>query len=354
MNNRYRSYPIRNKTVHANRFETRHSSSLFESYNLVTSIDDRDQESYSQVVRTRQRTRLHFSSSKVVVTFQWTRTRAERKRHDIPVHVEIDVLENVVFTVLVKQHLVSRSSSSCRSERAGHSTASSRSPGFCRCATRVFRSTLLWRQLEAWQVGSALHAIRRQGGPKVCPINGPPLPFSAYHHRLFLHDSLSFFLFLLLSSFLSSFLSLCFYLHRSLFISFPLFVSSSFHLSSRLSSILSQISQPYDFSSCTFQYLWSIAWETDSVPSFGSSPPLHHSSPFLPCPSSSLGSSPCVCRFFHPRRGSFLSEQTSRTYHPQLYVIRRENDRHELSTPPCAATLFHVNEEQFWIYLHIT
>ncbi|CAK9800775.1 hypothetical protein ANTPLA_LOCUS2559 [Anthophora plagiata] len=88
------------------------------------------------------------------------------KRHDIPVHVEIDVLENVVFTVLVKLHLVSRSSSSCGSERAGHSTASSRSPGFCRCATRVFRSTLLWRQLEAWQVGSALHAIRRQGGPK--------------------------------------------------------------------------------------------------------------------------------------------------------------------------------------------
>lgn len=193
------------------------------------------------------------------MTFQWTRTRAERKRHDIPVHVEIDVLENVVFTVLVKQHLVSRSSSSCGSERAGHSTASSRSPGFCRCATRVFRSTLLWRQLEAWQVGSALHAIRRQGGPKVCPINGPPLPFSAYHHRLFLHDSLSFFLFLLLSSFLSSFLSPCFYLHRSLFISFTLFVSSSFHLFSRPSSILSQISQPYDFSSCTFQYPWSIA-----------------------------------------------------------------------------------------------
>lgn len=125
--------------------------------------------------------------------FRWTRTRAERKRHDIPVHVEIDVLEKVVFTVLVKQHLVSRSSSSCGSERAGHSTASSRSPGFCRCATRVFRSTLLWRQLEAWQVGSALHAIRRQGGPKVCPTNGPPLPSSACRHRLFLLGS-SFFL----------------------------------------------------------------------------------------------------------------------------------------------------------------
>ena len=87
-------------------------------------------------------------------------------------HVGIDVLENVaVFTVPV-----SRSSSSCGSERAGHSTASSRSPGFCRCATRVFRSALLWRQLEAWQVGSALHAIRRQGGPEVCPTNGPPPP----------------------------------------------------------------------------------------------------------------------------------------------------------------------------------
>lgn len=96
-----------------------------------------------------------------------------RGEGEAAVHVEIDVLENVaaVFTVLV-----SRSSSSCGSERAGHSTASSRSPGFCRCATRVFRSALLWRQLEAWQVGSALHAIRRQGGPEVCPTNGPPPP----------------------------------------------------------------------------------------------------------------------------------------------------------------------------------
>lgn len=93
-----------------------------------------------------------------------------RGEGEAAVHVEIDVLENVaVFTV-------SRSSSSCGSERAGHSTASSRSPGFCRCATRVFRSALLWRQLEAWQVGSALHAIRRQGGPEVCPTNGPPPP----------------------------------------------------------------------------------------------------------------------------------------------------------------------------------
>lgn len=115
-----------------------------------------------------------------------TRTRAERKRYDIPVQAKIDVLGNVVFPVLVMQHLVSRSSSSCGSERAGHSTASSRSPGFCRCATRVFRSALLWRQLEAWQARSALHAIRRQGGPQVCPTNGPPPPSSAYRHRLFL------------------------------------------------------------------------------------------------------------------------------------------------------------------------
>lgn len=101
-----------------------------------------------------------------------------RGEGEAAVHVEIDVLENVaaVFTVPV-----SRSSSSCGSERAGHSTASSRSPGFCRCATRVFRSALLWRQLEAWQVGSALHAIRRQGGPEVCPTNGPPPPPPPIH-----------------------------------------------------------------------------------------------------------------------------------------------------------------------------
>lgn len=87
-------------------------------------------------------TRLHFSGRSGRVVARFHRRLVPRSGKYAAVHVGIDVLENVaVFTVPV-----SRSSSSCGSERAGHSTASSRSPGFCRCATRVFRSALLWRQ----------------------------------------------------------------------------------------------------------------------------------------------------------------------------------------------------------------
>lgn len=148
---------------------------------------------YCRMVRSWRRTRLHFINQKAVVTFRGAKDAGQSgKDRTFHLRLEIDVLANV----LVEHHLVSRSSSSCGSERAGHSTASSRSPWFCRCATRVFPLDLLWRQLEAWQVESALHAIRRQGGPKVCPTNGPPLPSSANHHRLF---------FLIVSSLSSSF-----------------------------------------------------------------------------------------------------------------------------------------------------
>lgn len=76
-------------------------------------------------------------------------------------------------------------SSSCGSERAGHNTASPlvlpvRDPTVFRRPPLAAKSSCL--ALRAW---SALHAIRCQGGPKVCPTNGPPLFTSSNSsHRL--------------------------------------------------------------------------------------------------------------------------------------------------------------------------
>lgn len=46
--------------------------------------------------------------------------------------------------------------------------------GFAAARPEFFARLSSGGNSEAWQAGSALHAIRRQGGPKVCPTNGPP------------------------------------------------------------------------------------------------------------------------------------------------------------------------------------
>lgn len=62
---------------------------------------------------------------------------------------------------------------SCGSERSGHSTASPRSSDVLLPRDPSFSpGSPLAVTREAWQAESALHAIRRQGGPEVCPTNG--------------------------------------------------------------------------------------------------------------------------------------------------------------------------------------
>ncbi|KAK1127126.1 hypothetical protein K0M31_003674 [Melipona bicolor] len=106
----------------------------------------------------------------------------ERKEQDIPVHVEIDVLpgEEAESAALGRRQAASSkqqaasSTSSCPDHlrRVGPSVPDIAPrprdrQGFAVARPKFFTGLSSGGNSSAWQVGSALHAIRRQGGPKL-------------------------------------------------------------------------------------------------------------------------------------------------------------------------------------------